>query len=341
VTGHNEQVTTQIPRARRSARATITVVPQFPPADPRATVTSDRGRPGAYSCTFVLSRPGAETYRSGIDIAAFMETGDSLLAVSQEVAGVSVTVTTAEGPRNVTLRANASRSIAACELEVHAADFADAETKCHEIVLPLLSWWSVRYDVGMDIAGYVIIEQTTGSQRVQVGLLGQVKLLADLRESFVSKPQFSEVFAAYREASNASNVFYGVLTYWRVIEGTYRLRDARRAAVELAGGTFRDPAERIPQSVASIVPASEAWLRASFAPHLGKKFTYVRDHYRPLLRNALAHLDPTGDRPALSPDRHADLIAAELALPILHHLARELLRSELRADADYRAVQLL
>lgn len=91
MTGHNEQVTTQIPRARRSARATITVVPQFPPADPRATVTSDRGRPGAYSCTFVLSRPGAETYRSGIDIAAFMETGDSLLAVSQEVAGVSVT----------------------------------------------------------------------------------------------------------------------------------------------------------------------------------------------------------------------------------------------------------
>ena len=65
----------------------------------------------------------------------------------------------------------------------------------------------------------------------------------------------------------------------------------------------------------------------SFRPFLGRKFSSIVDHFRPLVRNAIAHLDPAQD--VLDIDRFQDVQACERAVPILRYIARTLIRFEL------------
>jgi hypothetical protein len=54
---------------------------------------------------------------------------------------------------------------------------------------------------------------------------------------------------------------------------------------------------------------------------------------RDLLRNAVAHLDPSGD--SLMADEYKDVETCEEAIPVLRYVARQMLRHEIDADPDY------
>lgn len=88
------------------------------------------------------------------------------------------------------------------------------------------------------------------------------------------------------------------------------------------------PAERVPSDLKSIGQSNNAGLQESLKPHAGRKFTAVLDDIRPVLRNAIAHLDPDGT--PIIQDRWEDLQKAEQALPGLRWIARQLLNSELQ-----------
>ena len=78
--------------------------------------------------------------------------------------------------------------------------------------------------------------------------------------------------------------------------------------------------------------AVHTWVKDSFQPYLGRKYTWILDQLRPLIRNAIAHLDPTGV--SLVADRFEDVDRCERALPVVKYLARDMLRNELAMDSD-------
>jgi hypothetical protein len=51
-----------------------------------------------------------------------------------------------------------------------------------------------------------------------------------------------------------------------------------------------------------------------------------------VLRNAIAHLDPEGD--SVVADRFDDFARCEQAVPVLRHIARQMLANELALAAD-------
>jgi hypothetical protein len=157
-------------------------------------------------------------------------------------------------------------------------------------------------------------------------LRGAVKALSDNAGSTTAKVRY--LLAAYREGICSTEPLYQALSLFKVVEGVYKLRGQRMDTKLTAGNSDREPGERLPEQVA--VPTStrsEAELVDALRPYAGKKFTQVRDDFRVILRNAIAHLDPDAD--PLASDNYADLERVHLALPVLKYMSRILLASEL------------
>jgi hypothetical protein len=104
------------------------------------------------------------------------------------------------------------------------------------------------------------------------------------------------------------------------------LGERRQKALQ-SNEAWSDPVELIPDNLNDI--QSDGWDKEVFKPFLGKKFNWVLDHYRALIRNAVAHLDPA--RRVLDADKFEDLGACEDAIPVLKYIARKMLDRELQA----------
>lgn len=121
-----------------------------------------------------------------------------------------------------------------------------------------------------------------------------------------------------------------------MIEGLKKLRAKRREAVLASGAEYKEPLnERIPAYEADLVTVS-LYLRESFRPYFGQKFNRVLEQFRNLLRNAVAHLDSTGD--TLVADDFEDVAQCERAVPVIRYLSRVMLSNELQADLDLNLV---
>lgn len=326
--------TIQIPRPDINGREQIIIVPELAPAAPGASIPrSPEGSPGSYIITFLLSIPGKEQFRDELDLNKLIQSGDSLLLLPQEVAQVQITLFNDKETVLVTIVKNDHGALARAQLQLFGSNFVEAETNAYNIVMPLLSRLSYLHDVAIDITGYQVIEEQTGSQKWMVGLIGKAKAF-EFNIADVSKPPYRTVFSAYREALNATNPFYRLLCFYRVIEGVKKLRTQRRATALRAGDEYREPPdERIP-SAESDCGGSDPVVLDSFKPYLGKKFTWVLNQMRSLLRNAVAHLDPEGD--TLDADKYEDIATCEQGLPVLKYISRVMLHNELQADSDYR-----
>ena len=326
-------VQVQMPRPETNEREQIIIVPEFPPNDPRALIPrSPEGGQGMYIVTFFLSIPGKEHFRDEIDFNKFVQSGNSLLLVPQEAAKVNVTLFNDQEAVVVTLSKNTHGALSTAQLRVQASKFVEAETNAFNIVMPLLSRWSYLYDVALDIAGYLAMEERTDTQKWTLGLLGKEKVL-NFNRTDVSKPMYRTVFSAYREALNATNPFYQLLCFYKVIEGVKKLRTIRKEAILRAGNEYREPSdERIPDRESDCA-SPDSLILDHFKPYLGKKFTWVLDQMRGLLRNAVAHLNPEGD--TLVADTFEDIAKCELAIPVIKYISRVMLRNELQTDPDY------
>ncbi len=204
-----------------------------------------------------------------------------------------------------------------------APTIAEAQKAACNRILPFLSWFSYRYDVAIDVAGYEVVEEDTEVIRYVFGFQGQEKILVlDESDALIAvTPEYKALFAAYREAGNATNPFYQFLCYYRVTEGVRKLRAQRRMA-PLTG--------RQQEVIPANLKVDQFW-EQSFAPYLGMKFNRALDQFRGLVRNAIAHLDPTSD--SLVADKFEDVEECEKAIPVIKYIAREMLRNELAADA--------
>jgi hypothetical protein len=325
-------VTTPFQLAARSGRFSVTMVPEFLPEDPRSRIHRlPSGGPNTYTVTYVLSLPGKEVYRDHLDFDALLHSGDSLLAVPPPAVRLDIQIVGAENPVHITVYANDRGRMARVGMRIDAQNFDAAQRTAHNWISPVLSWWSVRDDVAIDVAGVHMVEERTDVTRWFGGMLGQAKMLAP-HIGHVSRAEHRPLFASYREGLAATNPFYQALCFYRIIEGVNKLRNVRRSAVIAAGQEYRGPDERIPPDECAF-PGGPFSERSSFDPYYGKKFTKVIDEMRGMLRNAVAHLDPAGD--SLVADDYDDVGKAAQAIPVLAYIARQMLRNEVNSDPEY------
>ena len=311
-------------------RTALTVAPVFP----GGRHVDPAGGSGQYTCVYVLGKPGAEGYAAGIDIDAFTRSGSSLLLLPPTVGSVGLDLTIEGTQYRLLLTKNERHEASAVRAQLTATNLLDAEARAYDGILPIVSWLSFRYGVGLSVQGWVVSEDATGLQRVRVGLLGESRTLAPEPIGLVLTAETRMLLAAYREASATSDIFLQALSYWKTIEGVYalRVREAHEA-LERGEEPRRREREQIPAALADI-PYQDKWALEGFQPYLGKKFTSVRDDLRDRLRHGLAHLLP-GDVNvrSLSADVFNDVSICEEVVPVLRYMAATLLTNHL-AEAD-------
>jgi len=330
--------TAVMPRPERSGRYALTTIFTYPPDHPKARVPwTLQGSRGVYVITYVLSLPGKEMFRSTFPFGTLKEAGDSLLLMPGNAVRLDMKVVS--GPPGVPLpihiigHANTRGALARLEMCLDAADFRTAQAYAHNWMTSFLSWWSFVEDVEIDVAGVYVLEESTGMQRWIGGILGREKAFTP-RAVEPFKTDHRALFSSYREALVATNPFYKALCFYRIVEGVYNMRGARARVATQADQQYREPEEKIPLDN-SVFDELE---RESFKPYLGWKFTRVRQELRDLIRNALAHIDPTKD--VLVADEYDDVERCEDAIPVLRYVARQMLRNEIGADPHYASVTI-
>jgi len=335
----NPSLKFQLPRPEVNQRQWISIVPEFPSDDPRASVSlSPEGSNGMYKVIFILTVPGKEIFLDDINLDKMLQTGNSLLTMPTGAVEVRVKIFNDQEAKVVVFSSNEHGRLSSATINLSASNFLDAETQAFDLVMPILSWWSFRYDTAVDIAAYNLIEEQTQAQKWMFNLVGKVKAL-DFNIGGASHPEYRSVFSAYREGNNSSNPFYQFLCFYKVIEGVRNLRDRRRKATLVAGESYREPPDEIiPNSISDIGTFNNLDM-AAFTPYLGKKFTRIKDELRDELRNVIAHLEPTED--CLIADKLEDVRSCELAVPVVRYMSRIMLRNEINADPNFANTHIL
>jgi len=229
---------------------------------------------------------------------------------------------------HIMLGHNSDRRLSTATMRIQANSLVAAEEAAYDMTAGFLSYLSYTSDVAIEITGYEIVEESTDTRKAVFGMLGKTKIFAidDDIGSLVSRNSYRHLFAAYREGMNATNVFYQALSFSKVIEGCRKLRERKNAEAENSRRRPFSASLAMPAQLDEIPIALDS-IREFFQPFLGRKFSSIIDHFRPLVRNAIAHLDPTQD--VLDIDRFQDVQACERAIPILRYIARTLIRSEI------------
>lgn len=264
-------------------------------------------------------------FHDELNIERLITSGESLLQTHPEVA-FDVQITSNTVGASVSFISNSEGVLTLAQMRFQADNFDEALRLSHDAVSPVLSYWSYRYDVAIDVSGYEAIEEQSGTRRYSFGVVGRNKAL-DLGDEAKLLPVFRPVYSNYREAVNATNVFYQLLCFYKVTEGVKRLRDERKKSLVAKGETPTDPVEKIPDRPDDI--RSDKASKDAFTPYLGKKFTWVLDQFRGVFRNAVAHLDPSGN--ILDADKYDDVMSCTRAIPVIKYIARRMIELELKA----------
>jgi hypothetical protein len=320
----NKIPSTEMPRPETNARLSLNLVPGYPDNNPLSKVPRPlSGSAGVYRITFFLSVPGRGSFQDELNLEKLANSGESLLQTLPDIifdAGLASDT----GSANISFMSDAQGVLKIAQIKVDAENFEGALRFAHNAIFPVLSYWSYRYDVALDTTGYEAIEEKTGTRQYTFGVIGKNKAL-DLNEEFKLYPNFRPLYSNYREAVNATNVFYQVLSFYKVTEGIKRMRDDRKKEMVARGEIQKEVSEKIPDNLNDI----ETETKDAFTPYLGKKFTWVLDQFRSVLRNAVAHLDPTGN--ILDADKYDDVMSCNRAIPVLKYIARQMLESELKS----------
>ena len=321
----------QLDRPETNEVRALTMVPIYAESDSRSRLEPNpAGGPGRYEVVFVLGIPGSDTFHESLDLAALEAWGDSLIVTGRsDIVEVRVELIPGEGTSQlpeIRIKTNGQGALAQARVSVEAQDFDSAQRLAYDVVAPLLSRWCFELDVAIEINGFHATELATGSMRYTFGWAGKRRILNPERVGPVSIGPESRYLATYREALNSTNIFHQAITFYKVTEGVQRRRAVRREQAKNQGEAIpRSPVERFPSDPEQL-SISDQLARDLFAPYLGRSFGDALYKMRATIRNAGAHLDPKED--VLNADDYKDLANCRGATPVLHYIAREMLRNE-------------
>jgi hypothetical protein len=310
-----------------TTRTSYKLVP-IPEGVQRNTVV-DQGVNGAYRVTFVLGVPGFGEVKGNVNFDKLISEGTSLIRAPEGDSFIlDVKLPRYEEVLEVLVGVNQQNFLQYLQIEVVAPDLEHAHQFAYEQLMPTISRWSFRHDVGISVNAAIVLELASGITDFHYTVVGQPREFSDLRGRV--SPDHHALMAAYREGASTLEPSYQALSFYRVIEGCYLLRFRRRENSVRETGRFDDPGERFPSDYSSIDLGDDSERhQQKFEPHLNKKFTKVRDEIRGDVRNALAHLD-INENPLVI-DTWQDMYIINRTVPVLRYMARTLLTNELDA----------
>src|SRR5437870_5753729 len=328
----NPRPTVEFPRPESSSRIEFTLMPEYPSDNARSKIERTReGGSGIYNVNYILSVPGINVFNDKFDFEELLNSGDSLLQIP---AGEFLVIhaTDKDHKSEIQFLSNAKGMLSRVHVRVSCASFENAERFAHERVCLMLSYWSFLFDISIDISSYLIIEESTGTRKYSVGLVGRAKPLTN-EKAFTVSHEHRRILAAYREGMNSSNLFYKALSFYKVIEGTLnlRIREGRKAKTLAKDAKPFEENEVFPSEI-GLLPVEQFGsqddevTKKAFTKYLDKSFQEVRDDLKDLIRNAVAHL---GDfEKVLDADRYDDVVACARAIPVLKYMARKMLEND-------------
>ena len=314
-----------IPRLRHHALYTAQTTPQSVIAAHELTSPADyNGVPGTYAVTAILAIPGKQIAVDTLHVNDVADAGDSLILLPNGQRH-RFDVVTEIGPIAVRFLQGDGGQLSQVELTLMARDFVHAQATAHTVIMAILSWLSYRYDVGIEVTAWHTFEAQTEAMRVTFGVIGSRRTL-DQGFNLIVKSEYRLPLSTYREGLNNSNVFFQVLSYYKVIEWVKARRTARTDEPRIL------PGERIPQDIGALGELAPEE-REEFSKLLGRDFQSVYHRYEMTLRNAISHLNPK--KVSLEADNAEDYRRCLRAVPVIRFVSRQMLLNELRRDEAY------
>jgi hypothetical protein len=255
-----------VPRPDYNVREGWIVVPKFPPSDPRHGKTGPEGGAGVYRVTFVLAIPGKNVFRERVEMGKTHLDGDSLLLFPNNVETFDVRFDDRGSTiGNIALGHNSDQRLSTATMRIQANSLIEAEKAAYNMTAGFLSYLSYSSDVAIEITGYEVVEESTGTRKAVFGMLAKMKKFAigDNSGSLVADDRYRRLFAAYREGMNATNVFYQALGFSKVIEGCHKLRSHKNAQAKKSGGQPFRPLLEMPSELSQI-PVADDLIRDFF-----------------------------------------------------------------------------
>ena len=170
--------TQKVPRPDYNVREGWIVVPKFPPSDPRHGKTSPDGGTGVYQVRFVLGIPGKNVFRDHVAMGQTHLDGDSLLLFPNKVETFEVRFDDRGSTiGTVMLGHNSDRRLSTATMRIQANSLVEAEQAAYNMTAGFLSYLSYTTDVAVEITGYEIVEESTGTRKAVFGMIGKMKIL--------------------------------------------------------------------------------------------------------------------------------------------------------------------
>jgi hypothetical protein len=327
--------------------AALTMVPTFPPGDPRNT-NDPKGQPGQYRVTLVLARPGRFEVGERTFNFSDLLAGDSHIAITRpavvhkavpEPVAIRIRAQTDAGAFTFDGKPNASGYLGKLvSAPFDAQDFDDALKKAYHAAAPSLSNWSAHLDVPIYIAQIDATELRTGAARMQLSMPP-----LDVTFGVEAEPRLESEFryyaGLYREALNSNSPAYRFLCFFKIIEGL-RLRRNRLAKEARTSG--REPARFGYEAIPSESSALRPWLNAIYgwrdwpqsavdqvlpSDTRGKRFGHIIESKLTPLRNEVAHGILDSGELGMSIDDMLKLERVNLWLPLTRTIARRMLKN--------------
>src|SRR5260370_32408660 len=277
----------KVPRPDYNVREGWIVVPKFPPSDPRHGKTSPEGGAGVYQVMFVLGIPGKNVFRDHVVMGQTHLDGDSLLLFPDQVEALEVGCDDRGSTiGHIMLGHNSDQRLSTATMRIQANSLIKAEETAYDMTAGFLSYLSYDSDVAVEITGYEIVEESTGTRKAVFGMLGKMKIFAidDAIGSSVSHNSYRHLFAAYCKGMNATNVFYQALNFSKVIEGCRKLRERKNTEAKNSGRRPFTPSLALPPQLDEIPLVLDS-CRQLAGTFLGRKLSSIVDHCRQLVRN--------------------------------------------------------
>jgi len=182
----NPRPTVEFPRPESSSRIEFTLIPEYSPGLPKSKIVRTRkGGRSIYNVNYILSVPGVNVFNDKFDFDELVNSGDSLLQIPRGEFLV-IEATDKDYKSEIQFLSNSKGMLSRVHLRVSCDSFEDAERFAHERVCLMLSYWSFLFDVSIDISSYLIEEESTGTKKYSVGLVGRAKAFSNQNALTVS-----------------------------------------------------------------------------------------------------------------------------------------------------------
>lgn len=281
---------------------------------------SPNGIPGKYRVTYLLTVPGTASFHSTLDCEAIMRSGDSLLVVAPGTAELQFDFQHETGPYRVRAKVNESHRLATMELELDSANLREAEIAAWNVTMPLMSTLAFVNSVPVEFSGYEVLELQTNVRVYAFGMIGEERAL-DFSRPLMYVAHLAPAMSAFREGLGSTSPFYQFLSFYRALESVHHMRTNRNS--KLPKSERRSHEETFPMPEL----ADGEQLDGVMKQVAGKRFKAIKEKMRPVMRNAVAHMDP--EQAVKIVDRFEDLEQILEWLPIVRYMAKRQLENEL------------